>query len=84
MVDALALRTARRLPGRTPRGHTRCVTSALRSEALAPLRDDPAHAAVLFDLDGTLAPIAAQPSEARVPEQSRHLLIEIQHGDSPG
>jgi trehalose 6-phosphate phosphatase len=53
------------------------VTSALRSEALAPLRDDPAHAAVLFDLDGTLAPIASQPSDARVPEQTRQLLVEI-------
>src|SRR5437660_10610385 len=77
MVDALALRPARRLPDRTPRGHTRCVTSALRSEALAPLRDDRAHAAILFDLDGTLAPIAAQPSDARVPEPTRHLLIAV-------
>lgn len=31
----------------------------------------------MFDLDGTLAPIAAQPSDARVPEQARQLLIEI-------
>ncbi len=53
------------------------MTSALRSEALAPLRDDRAHAAILFDLDGTLAPIAEQPADARVPERSRHLLIEI-------
>jgi trehalose 6-phosphate phosphatase len=53
------------------------VTSALWSEALAPLREDRAHAAILFDLDGTIAPIAAQPSEARVPERTRQLLIEI-------
>ena len=53
------------------------MTSALWSEALAPLRDDPAHAAILFDLDGTLAPIAAQPSEARVPEPTRKLLIDV-------
>jgi trehalose 6-phosphate phosphatase len=53
------------------------VTSALRSEALAPLRDDPAHAAILFDLDGTLAPIVQQPSDAVVPEPTRQLLIEI-------
>jgi trehalose 6-phosphate phosphatase len=59
------------------RRHTRWVTSALRSEALAPLRDDPARAAILFDLDGTLAPIAEQPSDARVPERARQLLIEI-------
>jgi trehalose 6-phosphate phosphatase len=59
------------------RRHTRWVTSALRSEALAPLRDDAARAAILFDLDGTLAPIAEQPSDARVPERARQLLIEI-------
>jgi trehalose 6-phosphate phosphatase len=53
------------------------VTSALRSEALAPLREDRAHAAVLFDLDGTLAPIANQPSDAVVPERTRQLLIEL-------
>jgi len=58
-------------------GHTRAVTSALRSEALAPLRDNPARAAILFDIDGTLAPIVDQPSEARVPEQTRLLLIEL-------
>jgi trehalose 6-phosphate phosphatase len=58
-------------------GHTRWVTSALRSEALAPLRDDPAHAAILFDLDGTVAPIVHQPSDAVVPEPTRQLLIEI-------
>jgi trehalose 6-phosphate phosphatase len=58
-------------------GHTRWVTSALRSEALAPLREDRAHAAILFDLDGTLAPIVQQPSDAVVPEPTRHLLIEI-------
>ena len=53
------------------------MTSALRSEALAALREDRAHAAILFDLDGTLAPIAAQPSDARVPESTRHLLIAV-------
>jgi trehalose 6-phosphate phosphatase len=53
------------------------VTSALRSEALAPLREDPNHAAILFDLDGTLAPIVHQPSDAVVPEPTRQLLIEI-------
>ena len=30
------------------RGHTRWVTSALRSEALSALREDHAHAAILF------------------------------------
>ena len=53
------------------------MTSALRSEALALLRDDRDHTAILFDLDGTLAPIAAQPSEAHVPEPTRKLLIDV-------
>jgi trehalose 6-phosphate phosphatase len=53
------------------------VTSALLGEALAPLRRDPARAAILFDIDGTLAPIAPQPSDAHVPETTRHLLIEV-------
>lgn len=58
-------------------GHTRAVTSALSSEALAPLRHDPARAAVLLDVDGTLAPIVTQPSEAHVAQDVRQLLSEL-------
>jgi trehalose 6-phosphate phosphatase len=46
-------------------------------EALEPLRSDPAHAAVLLDIDGTLAPIVRHAADAHVPEASRTLLIEI-------
>lgn len=46
-------------------------------EALEPLRSDPAHAAVLLDIDGTLAPIVRHASDAHVPEATRTLLIEI-------
>jgi trehalose 6-phosphate phosphatase len=53
------------------------VTSALRFEALAPLRDDPERAAILLDIDGTLAPIVEEPSRAHVPEETRKLLIDI-------
>jgi trehalose 6-phosphate phosphatase len=53
------------------------VTSAVRSEALAPLRENPARAAILFDIDGTLAPIAEQPVDAVVPEKTRQLLIAL-------
>jgi trehalose 6-phosphate phosphatase len=53
------------------------VTSALLGEALAPLRANPASAAILIDLDGTLAPIAPQPVDARVSEEVRHLLIQL-------
>ena len=58
-------------------GHTKDVTSALSYEALAPLRDDPAHAAILLDIDGTLSPIVGQPDEACVSETTRQLLIQI-------
>jgi trehalose 6-phosphate phosphatase len=46
-------------------------------EALEPLRSDPAHAAVLLDIDGTLAPIVRHATDAHVPEATRTLLIEI-------
>ena len=59
------------------RGHTRPVTSALISEALAPLRQNPQRAAVMFDIDGTLAPIVDQASDAHVPESTRQLLIAV-------
>jgi trehalose 6-phosphate phosphatase len=52
------------------------VTSALRSEALAPLRENPARAAILLDIDGTLAPIVERAAEAHVPEPTRQLVIE--------
>ena len=53
------------------------MTSALRSEALAPLRESPARAALFFDIDGTLSPIAGQPADAVVPERTRQLLIAL-------
>jgi trehalose 6-phosphate phosphatase len=53
------------------------VTSALLSEALAPLRADPARAAILLDIDGTLAPIVERAADARVPPGTRRLLAEI-------
>ena len=53
------------------------MTSALRSDALAPLRENPARAAIFFDIDGTLAPIVDQPANAVVPERTRQLLIAL-------
>jgi trehalose 6-phosphate phosphatase len=46
-------------------------------EALEPLRSEPASAAVLLDIDGTLAPIVRHAADAHVPEATRSLLIEI-------
>jgi trehalose 6-phosphate phosphatase len=51
--------------------------AAALAEALEPLRADPAHSAVLLDIDGTLAPIVRHAADAHVPEASRTLLIEI-------
>jgi len=40
-------------------------------DALARLSEDPGRAAVLLDVDGTLAPIVARPELAAVPEETR-------------
>jgi trehalose 6-phosphate phosphatase len=42
--------------------------------ALGALRADPTHAAVLTDVDGTLAPIAERPDQATVPRRASELL----------
>jgi trehalose 6-phosphate phosphatase len=47
------------------------------AEALEPLRADPARAAVLLDVDGTLAPIVRHADDAQVPEPTRARLIEV-------
>ena len=47
------------------------------AELLEPLRADPLHAAVMFDIDGTLAPIVRHASDAHVPEPTRRLLIAV-------
>jgi trehalose 6-phosphate phosphatase len=46
-------------------------------DALAPLRADPARAAVLLDIDGTLAPIVRHADDAHVPEPTRAQLIAV-------
>ncbi|HUR83822.1 MAG TPA: trehalose-phosphatase [Solirubrobacteraceae bacterium] len=47
------------------------------AEALAPLRADPARAAILLDIDGTLAPIVRHADDAHVPEPTRIQLIAV-------
>ena len=44
---------------------------------LTPLREDPGQAAILTDVDGTIAPIAERPEKAAVPEQARDLLRRL-------
>lgn len=50
---------------------------ALSADALAPLRDSAATAAILLDIDGTLAPIVELASDAHVPERTRQLVIQV-------
>lgn len=45
--------------------------------AIAHLRADPVHTAILTDVDGTLAPIVERPEQAAVPERARELLSEL-------
>ena len=47
------------------------------SELLEPLRADPQSAAILLDIDGTLAPIVRHASDAHVPEPTRRQLIGV-------
>ena len=51
--------------------------AATLAEALAPLRADPARAAILLDIDGTLAPIVRHADDAHVPEPTRAQLIAV-------
>ncbi len=51
--------------------------AATLAEALAPLRADPARAAILLDIDGTLAPIVRHADDAAVPEATRAQLIAV-------
>jgi trehalose 6-phosphate phosphatase len=46
-------------------------------DLLAPLREAPGKTALLFDVDGTLAPIAPRPELARVPAETRAELARL-------
>src|SRR5918997_2326153 len=60
-------------------GHTTAMppTNAALEELLEPLRNDPERSAVLFDVDGVLAPIVSLPEDAHMPETTRRPLIEV-------
>ncbi|GAC1486245.1 MAG: trehalose-phosphatase [Solirubrobacteraceae bacterium] len=47
------------------------------SDALQPLRSAPGEAAILLDVDGTLAPIVRHASDAQVPQPTRAALIAV-------
>ncbi|MGA2469492.1 MAG: trehalose-phosphatase [Solirubrobacteraceae bacterium] len=47
------------------------------SALIEPVRADPETSAVLFDIDGTLAPIVRHASDAHIPEATRRRLIAL-------
>ena len=53
------------------------MTAPDLTEPLAALRADPASAAVLCDIDGTLSPIVADPEAGDRPAPARGLLVEL-------
>src|SRR5215210_1211124 len=46
-------------------------------DALARLAEEPSRAAILLDIDGTLAPIVERPEDAAVPEATRAVLRDL-------
>ncbi len=48
------------------------------ASAIAPLTADRSQTALLFDVDGTLAPIVRDPQTSNVPELTRRLLMDCQ------
>src|SRR4051794_3602571 len=55
----------------------RVSVAAPLAEALEPLRSQPSRAAILLDVDGTLAPIVRHADDAHVPEPTRVPLIAV-------
>jgi trehalose 6-phosphate phosphatase len=58
-------------------GETEHHSYRMGMDALARLREAPERAAVLLDVDGTLAPIVARPEDAAVPEETRAVLRDL-------
>jgi trehalose 6-phosphate phosphatase len=52
-------------------------TADIAAEALRPLVEAPERAAVLCDIDGTLAPIVERAEEARVPPEATRTLADL-------
>jgi trehalose 6-phosphate phosphatase len=49
----------------------------MAADLLAPLREAPEQSALVFDVDGTVAPIAPRPELAAVPEETRRELERL-------
>ena len=60
-----------------PLAKPRAVRKARRMDALAQLVAEPKRAAIFLDVDGTLAPIVADPNDSRVPDGTRAELERL-------
>ncbi len=60
-----------------PREHRRIVRSVPHDDLVARLAEAPKSAAILLDVDGTLAPIVPRPEDARVPDEAREELHRL-------
>lgn len=49
----------------------------MADDLLGQLSDDPRRAAILLDVDGTLAPIVSRPEDAHVPDETRRELARL-------
>jgi trehalose 6-phosphate phosphatase len=56
---------------------TDSTAESAAARLLAPLRADPAHAAILTDVDGTLAPIVERPEQTSVPAAAQQALARL-------
>jgi trehalose 6-phosphate phosphatase len=75
---AVPVTTSLRVRALSMRAILDAVSQALTlPEALATFTADPVHSGVLFDVDGTLAPIVRHADDAQVPEATRTLLIAV-------
>ena len=54
------------------------MTTDRDAKRLAAWREDPGSAAILTDIDGTLAPIAPTPDQAEVPQELKELLRRLE------
>src|SRR5204863_6600470 len=82
MIPPPTPKSALNTPAARPIASSRAITGSYRmavaaEDLLASLAERPGEAAILLDVDGTLAPIAARPELAEVPEDTRAELRRL-------
>jgi trehalose 6-phosphate phosphatase len=82
MIPPPTPKSALNTPAARPIASNRAITGSYRmavaaEDLLASLAERPEEAAILLDVDGTLAPIAARPELASVPDETRAELSRL-------